>query len=175
MKTPVIETERLILRPLNAGDAKAVYEGWASDQEAARFMRWNLHQNVEESKEWLVSEEAVEMGEDVYNWGYILKENQRLIGSGGLFYSQQHQMYEIGYVLARDYWGIGLATEAAQRIVEYAKDELKAKSLFATHAIDNAASGKIIKKIGFTYQKEGTYSSFDGSRTFLSKEYIMTL
>lgn len=175
MKTPVIETERLTLRPLTVGDAKAVFEGWASDQEVARFMRWNLHKNIEETKEWLVSEEIAAMGEDVFNWGFMLKENQRLIGSGGLIYSRQHQMYEIGYTLARDFWWKGLTTEAAKRIVEYAKDELKIKRLFAAHAIDNVASGKIIKKIGFTFQKEGTYSSFDGSRTFQSKEYIMNI
>ena len=175
MKTPVIETERLTLRPLTVGDAKAVFEGWTSDQEVARFMRWNLHKDIEETKEWLVSEEVAAMCEDVFNWGFMLKENQRLIGSGGLIYSQQYQMYEIGYALTRDFWGKGLTTEAAKRIVEYAKDELKIKRLFATHAIDNVASGKIIKRIGFTYQKEGTYSSFDGSRTFKSKEYIMNI
>lgn len=175
MKTPVIETERLTLRPLTVGDAKAVFEGWSSDQSVARFMRWSLHRDIEEAKEWLIGEEAAVMGEDVYNWGFVLKENQKLIGSGGLIYSQQHQMHEIGYVLARDYWRKGLTTEAAKRIVECAKDELNIKKVFATHAIDNAASGRIIKKIGFTYQNEGTYSSFDGSRTFQSKEYILTL
>ena len=84
-------------------------------------------------------------------------------------------MYEIGYALARDCWGKGLATDAAGRIVEFAKDELKVKHLFATHASDNVASGKVIEKIGFTYQNEGAYSSFDGSRTFQSKEYFMNL
>lgn len=175
MKTPVIETERLILRPLTVGDARAVFEGWASDQEVTRFLRWNLHKNIEETKEWLVSEETAAMGEDVFNWGFVLKENQKLIGSGGLIYSHQHQMYELGYTLARDLWGKGLTTEAAKRIVEYARDELKIKRLFAAHAISNVASGKIIKKIGFTYKREGTYLSFDGSRTFQSKEYIMNI
>lgn len=175
MKTPVIETERLILRPLKIEDAEAIFESWGSDPEVARFMRWNLHKNIEETKEWLVSEEAAEMGDTVFNWGFVLKENKRLIGCGGLIYSQKHQMYEIGYNLARDCWGKGFATEAAKRIVEFAKDELKTKQLFATHAIDNVASEKIIKKIGFTYMNEGTYTSFDGSRVFQSKEYIMNL
>ncbi|HWQ78415.1 MAG TPA: GNAT family N-acetyltransferase [Anaerovoracaceae bacterium] len=46
MKTPVIETERLLLRPLTVGDAKAIFEGWARDQEVARFMRWNPHKTI---------------------------------------------------------------------------------------------------------------------------------
>jgi ribosomal-protein-alanine N-acetyltransferase len=175
MKTPVIETERLILRPLIVGDAKAIFEGWASDQEVARFMRWNLHKNIEETKEWLVSEEVVAKGEDVYNWGFMLKENKRLVGSGGLTFSQKHQMYEIGYNLKRDCWGKGYATEATKKFVDYAKDELKVKQLFATHAVDNVSSGKVLEKIGFIYQTEGIYYSFDGSRTFQSKEYIMNI
>jgi ribosomal-protein-alanine N-acetyltransferase len=107
MKTPVIETERLILRPLTVGEAKAVFEGWATDREVARYMRWNLHKNIEKTVEWLVSEEVAALGEDTYNWGFVLKEYQSLIGSGGLIYSKNHQMYEIGYALARDCWGKG--------------------------------------------------------------------
>jgi ribosomal-protein-alanine N-acetyltransferase len=175
MNTPIIETERLILRPLTVKDAKAVFTGWATDKEVARFMRWNLHKSIEETIEWLVSEETAVTDECIYNWGFVLKESQRLIGSGGLIYSKGHQMYEIGYALARDCWGKGLATEAAGRIVEFAKDELKVKQLFATHAADNAASGRVLEKTGFIYRNEGTYSSFDGSRTFQSKEYFMNL
>lgn len=173
MKTPIIETERLILRPLTVADAEVIFDGWARDKEVARFMRWNLHNNVEETKEWLVNEEAAAKGDDIFNWGFMLKENQRLIGCGGLVFSQQYQMYEIGYNLVRDCWGKGYATEAAKRIVEFAKRELKVKQLFAIHAVDNEASGKVIEKTGFIYQNEGTYSSYDGIRTFQSKEYIM--
>lgn len=173
METPVIETERLILRPLKVEDAETIFEGWATDQEVARFMRWNLHKNINETKEWLIFEEAATTGESTYNWGFVLKENQRLIGCGGLIFSQEHQMYEIGYNLARNCWGKGFATEAAKRIVEYAKHELKVTQLFATHAKENVSSGKVIEKIGFIYQNEGIYSSFDGSKVFQSKEYIM--
>jgi len=175
MKTPVIETERLLLRPLTVVDAEVIFNGWGSDKEVARFMRWNLHNNVEETKEWLISEEVAAMGADVFNWGFVLKENQRLIGSGGLIFSQEHQMYEIGYNLVRDCWGRGFATEAAKRIVAFAKEDLNAKQLFATHAVDNVASAIVIKKTGFLYQNDGTYSSYDRSRTFQSKEYIINI
>ena len=175
MKTPIIETERIILRPLTVADAEVVFEGWGRDKEVARFMRWNLHNNVEETKEWLVNEEVATMGDDVFNWGFVLKENHRLIGCGGLIFSKEHQMYEIGYNLARDCWAKGFATEAAKRMVVFAKENLNVKQLFATHAVDNVESGMVIKKIGFIYQNDGTYSSYDGSRTFQSKEYIMNM
>lgn len=175
MRTPVIETERLILRPLTGEDAETIFGSWVTDNEVARFMRWNLHKSIKETEAWLVAEEAAVISTDVYNWGFVLKENQKLLGCGGLIFSKEHQMYEIGYNLVRDCWGKGFATEAVKRIVEYAKHELKLKQLFATHAIDNVASGRVIEKIGFIYRNEGTYSSFDGSRVFQSKEYIMNL
>ncbi len=175
MKTPVIETERLLLRPLTVKDAEAIFEGWARDKDVARYMRWNPHKSIEETIEWLAGEEAAAEREDIYNWGFVLKADQKLIGSGGLIFSEKHQMFEIGYNLAQDYWGKGFATEAARRIVEYASEKLKIKILFATHATDNVASGKLIEKIGFHYRDEGTYSSFDESRMFQSKEYIMIL
>lgn len=175
MKTPILESERLLLRPLTVEDAETIFESWARDEEVARYMRWNLHKNVDETKEWLVAEEAAVNENDNYTWGFVLKENRRLIGSGGLVFSQAHQMYEIGYNLARDCWGKGFATEAAKKIIEYAKMELGARQLFATHAIDNVASGKIIEKIGFIYQNVATYSSYDGSKKFQSNEYLMNL
>lgn len=175
MKTPVLETERLVLRPLTLEDAELIYIDWGRDEEVARFMRWSPHQSVEETKEWLAREEAALMSGDVFTWGFVRKENQRLIGSGGLVFSKEHQMYELGYNLVRNCWGKGLATEAAERIVEFARESLHAGHLFATHALENMASGRVIEKLGFTYQNEGTYSSFDGSKDFCSKEYILNL
>lgn len=175
MMTPIIETKRLILRPLKASDAEAVFEGWANDSEVSHFMRWNRHQNVEETREWLEGEEAAAPRNDLFNWGFALKDGERLIGSGGLVYSESLKMYELGYNLAKDCWGCGYGTEAAGAIVEFARDMLKVKEIYATHAIENAASARILQKLGFTFKREGIYSSFDGLKTFPAKEYILDL
>lgn len=53
MKTPILETERLILRPLIVEDAWEVFNNWTSDPEVAKFMRWSTHENAEVTKEWL--------------------------------------------------------------------------------------------------------------------------
>lgn len=175
MKTQIIETERLMLRPLKTEDAEEIFQSWATDPEVGRFMRWNLHDSIGVTRAWLAEEEASVMDDDSYNWGFVLKENGKLIGCGGLVFSQKHEMFEIGYNLARDYWGNGYVTEAAKRIVEFARENLDVSQLFATHAVDNAASGRVLEKIGFIYQNEGMYSSFDGSRNFRSKEYRLDL
>ena len=97
MKTPILETERLILRPLIASDAKAVFENWTSDQDVAKFMRWSVHKDVSETYQWLASDEMLLESDAVYNWGFVLKESGELIGSGGLVFQETKEMYELGY------------------------------------------------------------------------------
>lgn len=41
MRTPILETERLILRPMKAEDAQEVFDNWASDPDVAKFMVWS--------------------------------------------------------------------------------------------------------------------------------------
>ena len=78
MKTPILETERLLLRPLTVDDTESAFANWTSDSDVARFMRWELHKNIAETREWLLSEETLIESDRVYNWGFILKETGEL-------------------------------------------------------------------------------------------------
>lgn len=175
MRTPVLETERLLLRPMTANDAESVFRNWTSDPDVAKFMRWELHKHVSETREWLTSEEALVESDAVYNWGFVLKETGELIGSGGLVYIEFKGMFELGYNIMKKYWGRGLTTEAAQRIIDFGKNELKQTKFYCCHAKDNPASGKVMTKVGFRYQKDGAYSSWNQERTFESKEYLLII
>lgn len=175
MKTPILETERLLLRPLTTKDAESAFSNWTSDPNVARFMRWELHKDVLETFEWLASEETLVESDTVYNWGFVNKETNELIGSGGLIYIESKGMYELGYNIMKEYWGQGLATEAAQRIIDFGKNELKQTQFYCCHAIDNPASGKVMTKVGFQYQHDGVYYSRNKERQFQSKEYLLTL
>ena len=57
MKTPILETERLILRPITVADAEEIYTNWASDPDVAIYMTWSTHPNVEVTKGWLTEVE----------------------------------------------------------------------------------------------------------------------
>ena len=103
MKTPVLETKRLLLRPLTYGDAQAVFSNWTSDAEVAKFMRWDVHTNISQTQEWLATEEASIGSDLLYNWGFILKETGELIGSGGLVSQQSKGIFELGYNIMKTY------------------------------------------------------------------------
>ena len=175
MLTPTLETSRIILRPLEVSDAEAAYNNWTSDPEVARYMRWSKHKSASETVEWLKSEEANIASEHYHNWGFVLKESGELFGSGGVFYNEDQKMFEIGYCMMKKHWGAGLATEAAKAIVDFTAQNLNSISLFACHAKENPASGRVLEKLGFSKQGEGIYKSFDGLREFESWEYVLNI
>lgn len=175
MKTPVLETERLFLRPLTVNDADAVFANWTSDPDIAKFMRWELHKDIKETRQWLTAEEDLVKSDSVYNWGFVLKQTGELIGSGGLVYIESKGMYELGYNIMKKYWGQGLTTEAAEKIIDFGKKELMQKRFYCCHAKDNPASGRVMTKVGFQYQHDSVYYSWNQERKFESKEYVLII
>ncbi|MCL2034559.1 MAG: GNAT family N-acetyltransferase [Oscillospiraceae bacterium] len=175
MTTPTIETDRILLRPLKISDAEAVFKKWANDPGVTKYMRWNTHQTINETIEWLTFEEKNIASGDSYSWGFVYKENDELFGSGGMIHNKDIRMFEIGYVLMEKYWNMGLATEAAKAFIDFAVKELKQTSFFAVHAKENPASGKVMEKLGFIYDKDGSFTSFDGKRTFECRDYILSV
>ena len=72
----------------------------------------------------------------------------RLIGSAGLGSAPDGRV-ELGFWIARPYWGLGFATEAAAAVVDMGK-ALGLSELDAAHFVDNPASGRVLSKLGFT-------------------------
>lgn len=121
MQTPILETERLILRPLTVADASAVFE-WASDERVAKYMIYPKHETIETTLEWLNS---IDNNTDTdYDFGFVEKESGKLIGSGGVYWENDRQQWRVGYNFRFDRWHQGFATEAAQEMVRFAKEEL---------------------------------------------------
>jgi RimJ/RimL family protein N-acetyltransferase len=75
----------------------------------------------------------------------------RLIGQCGL--EEEGDIFELGYMLDKDYWGMGLATEAAKAVLEHGFGELELPLIWATAHAENAASRRVMEKLGMTYQR----------------------
>jgi len=173
MVTPRLETERLILRPLKIADAQAVYSNWATDPEVSKFMRWSAHKSIDETITWLTAIESLHDSEKTFEWGFELKETGGLIGSGGMYVRNDENIFELGYCVMQKYWGIGIATEAAEAMLKFAVNALDERKFFATHDKENLASGKVLEKLGFVYQRDGGDVTFDGTKTFATREYVL--
>ena len=70
-----------------------------------------------------------------------------LVGGCGL-HRRESGAVELGYWIAREHWGRGIATEAARAVVEIAR-ALRLRALEAGHFLDNPASGRVLEKLGF--------------------------
>lgn len=175
MITPNLETERLILRPLKLSDAEEVFRNWTKDEEVAKYMPWDVHKNIEETNEWIISEVENIESENNYTWGIILKSTKELIGTISLLYKKELRCYSLGYNIMKKHWGKGITTEAGRRVIEFGINELKQKKFYCRHANENIASMKVMTKLGFEYYGESEYDSFSGSKHFEAKEYYLIL
>lgn len=171
MNTPILKTDRLILRPLVIEDAEEVYANWTSDDRVSKYVRWSTHQSVGETRQWIECDIESNKSVQNFNWGFELKQNGKLIGCGGIVEKEESKVYELGYNIMHDYWNQGYTTEAAKAILEFGAGVLHIYEYTAWHAVENPASGRVMKKCGFTYEKNETHTKFDGITSFEAKGY----
>lgn len=149
MKT--LETERLILRPFSETDLMDLYE-YARNPHIGPNAGWKPHESLDESRAILRS--FMETDEVL---AIVWKENSKVIGSVGLHKDplrSAENVKMLGYVLSENYWGKGIATEAARAVLKYAFSDLKLHMVTVHHYSFNHRSRRVIAKCGFTY--EGT-------------------
>lgn len=169
-KEPIIKTERLILRPLTVADAQAVFE-WGSDPIVNRFMSYPLLTVIDQAMEWLKS---VETDKTEWNWGFVRKDNGKLIGSGSIGPNVDMAGYwGIGYNIRYDCWNKGYTTEAMKAVIQFAHHELGVNKICSDHAVGNPASGRVMEKCGLKFHHMGEYSKTDGSAVFKAKYYTL--
>jgi RimJ/RimL family protein N-acetyltransferase len=141
---PVLKTGRLVLRQPDTGDIGSII-GIAGDWEVARRLGRVPHPYSERDAflflETVVPKEWV--------WAITFLESGELIGMVGLSPGPGRESAELGYYVARRYWGIGIATEAAASAVDYGFDALGLRRLTAGYFRDNPASGCVLGKLGF--------------------------
>lgn len=151
---PTLETERLILRPFELSDAKRVQE-LAGDFELARTTANVPHPYEDGMAEGWISTHADGWEERTgVTWAVVTKSDDTLIGCMHITLAMQHESGEMGYWIGRPYWGTGFGTEAAQAVVDYAFGVLKLHRVYAVHMGKNPGSGRVMQKVGMTY--EGT-------------------
>ena len=166
MKTPVLKTERLILRPFCEEDAPAVFHCWESDPDVARYMFWKSHDDIQKTREWIAFEMGQILSDTWFRFAVADKKDGKLIGTGLIYLEPEYQMFEVGYNFGRQYWGRGYATETMRAVLGFAKDTLKIKEVVGRYAKENSSSGKVMEKLGFAYEKDIVYVANEGENKY---------
>jgi RimJ/RimL family protein N-acetyltransferase len=145
---PVIETERLILRPLRRSDA-GLLELYGADERVARMTRSIPHPLPPGATEGFITRSlADERDEDVWVLDGSAKGHAELLGLIALERMDRDQS-EIGYWVAPAFWNTGLASEAVRALVEANPQENR--TMFASVFQDNPASARVLTNSGFQY------------------------
>lgn len=137
-------TERLLLRPIWPEDATALHAAIADEAIVRNLAQAPWPYTADDAASFA----ALQHPEMLPNFMLMLRTDgaPQLIGSCGL--GQHDGEAEIGYWIARRYWGQGFAAEAAKAVVGVAR-ALGHKKLSAGHMLDNPASGRVLRKVGF--------------------------
>ena len=171
MFTPKLETERLILRQIKNEDVDAIFNCWMQDEDVSRYMCWKANKDINKAQEF-VKFELENLENDKWNrWIILLKQTNEIIGTCLIYYNDEENNWDISYNLGKEYWGKGYISEAMYRVMEYAINELTIEECIAVHAIENPESGRVLQKLGFSYEKEVPYECNGGEIKTVGKYY----
>jgi [ribosomal protein S5]-alanine N-acetyltransferase len=141
---------RVVLREWTRADGEAV-RIYAEDPEVVRYLIRAPTELLAEPA--LAIDEAQESRRTEYAFAVIDRDSDGVIGSAEVYVdSVRHHPGEIGYILRRDVWGQGLATEVAELLLRFGFDDLGLHRLWASCDPANAASIRVLEKVGMQYE-----------------------
>jgi ribosomal-protein-alanine N-acetyltransferase len=135
-------------------DAADVFE-YAGDAETVEYMLFDRHTSIYDTVNFLSGRLAAYENGTSYDYAFVLKETGKMIGTGGVFNAKNlPHSAEIGYILNKKYWGKGYAAEGMRAVIDFLFDTLRVHRVEAYHRKENPRSGRVMQKLGMTY--EGT-------------------
>jgi|SRR5690625_1096141 len=148
-----LETERLLLRPYDIGDAPYAQK-LAGDKELAETTFLPHPYTLEAAKDWIRSHSKLMESGEAFPFAVVLKIGEKLIGTMTLRVDKLHNKGELAYWIGKDYWNKGYATEAAKEVIDFGFNDQNLNRIWAPVMSKNKASVKVMQKVGLEY--EGT-------------------
>jgi len=150
-----LNTSRLGFRVWTHLDLPLALALWTNPQ-VTRFLGGPF--SPRQVEERLRREIALQETAGVQYWPIFQRSTGAHVGCAGLRpYNPASAIYELGFHLLPASWGKGLATEAARAVIDHAFNTVAARGLFAGHHPDNAASRRVLEKLGFRYTHNEIY------------------
>ena len=152
-QTPLV-TARMLLRPLRADDASAVFN-YARDPEVTQYTQWDAHRTIEDSRRFIEQTIAAYQRGENAELAIELKSGKKVIGTCGVInISADHCRGELVFAMAKENWGGGIMGEALKAILAFGYGPLQLNRIFAKVDPDNMKTILVLKRA--TWQFEGT-------------------
>lgn len=154
----LLETDRLILRPLELSDAEGMFL-LDSNPNVHLYLGNRPVKSIEESIDYIENVQNQYRKNGIGRFAVILKESDEFIGWCGIKFiteeeNNHNNFYEIGYRFREEFWSKGFAYESAKAWYDFAFNELKVDVLYASAHIDNLGSRRVLEKLGLHLKNE---------------------
>jgi RimJ/RimL family protein N-acetyltransferase len=159
----VLETERLILRKMSAGDHQNVKEMLSSPDTTADCE--HMYPTKREITEWIVRQINRYSRETAGYFIAIDRETGKIVGQTGLMWNdiKGRRCLEVGYILKKEHWGKGYASEGAAACIEYGFELFGVNKIYAVIRPENARAAAVAERIGMKLDGECIRSA-DGKK-----------
>lgn len=166
-----IETNRLSLVKPHKKYANDMFE-YAQTPFVGPMAGWDPHVSIEVSKYVLN-----EMRKIDYCWAIIYRADKKMIGTIDLTLNKNnpnkpYSIYELGYCINQNYWGLGIVVEAAKEVLKFAFNDLYAQTIICRHFDFNNQSKRVIEKLGFKFIK---YQEIEKYKKYAELSYYYEL
>ena len=153
MQIPTLTTKRLVLRSFAEQDVDALHRVLSDPKVHRYFPRTDPPSR--EQVEKIIARQLAHWEEHGCGWWAVVSpESQELIGWCGLQFLPEFGETEVAYLLSRPYWGKGLATEVAWAAAQFGFQTLGLERLVAIAHVENAASQRVIEKLGMSFVEQ---------------------
>lgn len=159
-----LESERLILRPMNIGDKVEIF-AYRSDNVTNEFQGW-IPKTIGDV-EIFIDKIAKQVNEPDTWFQFVLieKVSQKIIGDLGIhFLDKENKQVEIGCTLNKSYQKKGFAIESVRRVIDYLFKELNKHRIIASIDPRNANSIQLVERLGFRKEAHLVESVFVNER-----------
>ncbi|HEX8501430.1 MAG TPA: GNAT family N-acetyltransferase [Pyrinomonadaceae bacterium] len=150
--TFILETERLALREWEPEDAGALFV-LMSDAEVMRYVDvgkpW---EDVGRVRDWIVRMRESYRARGYSRWAVAERDGGAVVGSCGFALLPWSGEVDFGYMLRRDRWGRGYASEIGRAALRHGFERYGFREVVASIAPENAASRRVLEKLGFVYR-----------------------
>lgn len=156
----ITQTRRLVIREQVLDDIDILYDIY-SDREATMYTE-DLYEDRAQEADYL--QKYIDNQYRFYEygiWALTLKDNGTLIGRAGISRREGYDLPELGYILGRQYRGMGYAKEALEAVIKYGTDEFGFDKYMAFTREKNVPSVRLLKSLGFTCTGHADISGHD--------------
>lgn len=145
--TPVLRTDRLVLKQPHLGDAPAVARAYATDADVTRYLGWEPHGSMDDTHVFF--RDLLRRQRSGAAWAWLVTDADGGAVLGMVELTRRQGEWRAGGVLAKERWRRGFMSEALAPILDWARDEQGVRRVHAMVDVENAAGCGFLESVGF--------------------------